>query len=230
MNDDINRKSDIYADICSESGACVYQREHVRQLSVHCNWFWIPEADQLPGEAYLKSRASRLTPRLASQLIARSLKCLWMGRGDPRTLSLPWDQFTLSRPISFPNCPSWTELATRFMLSVVFLGVSYVDLDGHEVTLSSYAISTTPVSTTPFQGIGPSDSASSNSSPTRFYSRYRHFIEPLLRNLPHGPRSGDLLSSYSWTMTTSHSMTRLFHREMGSPHAFVEVVDPDLDK
>jgi len=43
----------------------------------------------------------------------------------------------LTRPISFPNSPSWTELATSFMLSVVFLCVSYVDLDGHEVTLSS---------------------------------------------------------------------------------------------
>jgi hypothetical protein len=47
----------------------------------------------------------------------------------------------LTRRLSFPNRPSWTELATRIhalcRIPLNRLGVSYVDSDGDEVTLSS---------------------------------------------------------------------------------------------
>ena len=121
----------------------------------------------------------------------------------------------LTRRISFPNWPSWTELATRFMLSVVFLGVSYVDLDGHEVTLSSQGelcdfynsnVDNTIQANQPirFRVVRRSDSVL-YAIPTTSSSQC------LLRNLPHRTRPGNLLPSYLWTITTSHSMTYSFH-------------------
>ena len=146
----------------------------------------------------------------------------------------------LTRRISFPTRPSWTELATRIhsLCSIPRnrLAVSYVDSDGDEVTLSSeeelrdfyhsdidnsiqgnqlirfrvVELGSLRDSDNFTEPISPQQSSSRNT----FGGRPTPFVFVDHDHLPFGDLFGP----------------SPLDREMDSPHAFVEVVDDDGEK
>lgn len=143
----------------------------------------------------------------------------------------------LTRRISFSDRPSWTELATRIHALSGFplnrLGVSYVDSDGDEVTLSSEEELRDFYSSN-------IDNAIQGNQLIRFRVvelRPRRDTDNLI-----DPMSPPPQSSTRSTFGRPHPFVFMDHDHLpfgdlfipsplvDSPHAFVEVVDEDMDK
>jgi len=145
----------------------------------------------------------------------------------------------LTRRISFPNRPSWTELATRIhtlcRIPLNRLGLSYVDSDGDEVTLSSEE------ELRDFYNSNV-DNAIQDNQPIRFHvvqlgsiRDTDNFMEPTsppqssTRNT-FGRPTPFVFVDHDHLPFNDIFISSPLDREMDSPHAFVEVVDSDLDK
>lgn len=145
----------------------------------------------------------------------------------------------LTRRISFPNRPSWTELATRIHalchIPLNRLGVSYVDSDGDEVTLSSEE------EIRDFYNSNVDNAIQGNQ-----LIRFRvvqlgsnrdtdNFMEPTsppqssTRNT-FGRPTPFVFVDHDHLQFNDMFMSSPLDRDMDSPHAFVEVVDEDMDK
>ena len=145
----------------------------------------------------------------------------------------------LTRRISFPDRPSWTELATRIhalcRIPLNRLGISYVDSDGDEVTLSSEE------ELRDFYNSNL-DNAIQGNQPIRFrvvqlgsIRDTDNFMEPTsppqssTRNT-FGRPTPFVFVDHDHLPFNDIFISSPLDREMDSPHAFVEVVDSDIDK
>jgi len=145
----------------------------------------------------------------------------------------------LTRRISFPDRPSWAELATRIhalcRIPLNRLGISYVDSDGDEVTLSSEE------ELRDFYNSNL-DNAIQGNQPIRFrvvqlgsIRDTDNFMEPTsppqssTRNT-FGRPTPFVFVDHDHLPFNDIFISSPLDREMDSPHAFVEVVDSDIDK
>jgi len=144
----------------------------------------------------------------------------------------------LTRRISFPNRPSWTELATRIhvlcRIPLNRLGVSYVDSDGDEVTLSSEE------ELRDFYNSNV-DNAIQGNQLIRFRVTQLGSIRDTDNFEPTSPPQSSTRNTFGRPtpfVFVDHDhlpfndmfMSSPLGHEMDSPHAFVEVVDDDTDK
>ena len=148
----------------------------------------------------------------------------------------------LTRRISFPTRPSWIELATRIQalsnIPLDRLGVSYVDSDGDEVTLSSeeelrdfydsgvdYAVQGSQLIRFRVLELGSlRDGAklATTTSPSQSSSRNTFGRPtPLVFEVDH-----------DWEGLPLHNLfiPSPLDQNVDSPHAFVEVLDDDVEK
>jgi PB1 domain len=148
----------------------------------------------------------------------------------------------LTRRISFPTCPSWNELATRIQalcnIPLGRLGVSYVDSDGDEVTLSS------DEEWRDFYDSSP-DNAIQGNQLIKFRVVELGSLRggPNLPNLTIPPQSSSRNTfgrptplvfevDHDWEGLPLGNLfipSSLDH-DLDSPHAFVEVLDDDVEK
>ncbi|KAI0257203.1 hypothetical protein BJV78DRAFT_1160935 [Lactifluus subvellereus] len=148
----------------------------------------------------------------------------------------------LTRRISFPTRPSWIELATRIQalcnIPLGRLGVSYVDSDGDEVTLSSEE------ELRDFYDSGV-DNTVQGSQPIRFrvaeLGSFRDGTK--MANTTPPPQSSSRNTfgrptplvfevDHDWEGLPLHNLfiPSPLDRDVDSPHAFVEVLDDDGEK
>lgn len=143
----------------------------------------------------------------------------------------------LTRRISFPTRPSWNELAARIQALYNIphgrLGVSYVDSDGDEVTLSSEE---------ELREFYDAVDTGQGSQLIRFRvvelssNRVAEFMTeattpPPLRNTFGGPDSLVFEVDQDWERLPLGGLyIPSLDREVDSPHAFVEVVDDEVEK
>ena len=143
----------------------------------------------------------------------------------------------LTRRISFPNRPSWTELATRIHalchIPLNRLGISYVDSDGDEVTLSSEE------ELRDFYNSNV-DNAIQGNQLIRFRVIQLGSIRDTDNFMESPPQSSTrntfgrptpfVFVDHDHLPFNDIFISSPLDREMDSPHAFVEVVDDDMDK
>ncbi|KAI0296270.1 hypothetical protein BC826DRAFT_250662 [Russula brevipes] len=140
----------------------------------------------------------------------------------------------LTRRISFPARPSWSELATRIhaFCNIPFnrLALSYVDSDGDEVTLSSEA------ELRDFYG-SHAESLLHGNHPIRFsvLELGSHRDADIFQD-PTSPQQSSTRNTFGRPapfvfVDDHHPFGDMFiSSPLNSPHAFVEVVDEDVEK
>lgn len=143
----------------------------------------------------------------------------------------------LTRRVSFPTRPSWNELAARIqaLYNIPFgrLGVSYVDSDGDEVTLSSEE-ELREFYDTVDTGQGSQlikfrvvELSSNRDAELMTEAR----TSPPLRNTFGGPNPLVFDVDQDWERLPLGGLyIPSLDREVDSPHAFVEVVDDEVEK
>src|SRR5260221_7632052 len=146
----------------------------------------------------------------------------------------------LTRRISFPNRPSWTELATRIhalcRIPLNRLGVSYVDSDGDEVTLSSEEELRDFYHSNVDNAIQGNQLIRFRVAQLGSIRDIDNFMEPTsppqssTRNT-FGRPTPFVFLDHDHLPFNDMFMSSPLDREMDSPHAFVEVMDEeDMDK
>lgn len=142
----------------------------------------------------------------------------------------------LTRRISFPTRPSWNELAARIQVLYNIphgrLGVSYVDSDGDEVTLSSEEELREFYDTVDTgQGSHLIKFRVVELSSGRDAELMTGAATPPLRNTFGGPNPLVFEVDQDWErLPLSGLYVPSLDREVDSPHAFVEVVDDEVEK
>jgi hypothetical protein len=146
----------------------------------------------------------------------------------------------LTRRISFSDSPSWTELATRIHALCGFplnrLGVSYVDSDGDEVTLSSEEELRDFYSSHVDNAIQGNQLIRFRVVELRPRRDTDNLIDPMsppqssTRNTFGGRPTPFVFMDHDHLPFGDLFIPSSLDREVDSPHAFVEIVDEDMDK